>query len=108
MQTDNGAYPYDFLISALGCRMAPEEVPGMAEAMGTRVHAFYTLDGAFAACSGPGSSDTAATLSDGPHTFQVRAIDPAANPDHSRQQPDHRSDQQTRDNRRILDPIVVL
>jgi len=46
--TDKGAYPYDFLISALGCRTAPEEVEGMAEAMGAGVHTFYTLDGAFA------------------------------------------------------------
>ena len=36
VQTDNGAYPYDFLICALGCRTAPEEVEGMAEEMGTR------------------------------------------------------------------------
>lgn len=46
--TDQGAYPYDFLVSALGCRTAPEEVEGMAEEMGTGVHTFYTLDGAFA------------------------------------------------------------
>lgn len=31
----------------------------------------------FAACSGPGDSHTTATLDDGPHTFEVRAIDPA-------------------------------
>ncbi len=48
VQTDNGTYAYDFLISALGCRMAPEEVPGMAEEMGTGVHTFYTLEGALA------------------------------------------------------------
>jgi len=48
VQTDNGAYPYDFLISALGCRVVPEEVQGMAEEMGTGVHTFYTLDGALA------------------------------------------------------------
>jgi len=41
-------YPYDFLISALGCRTAPEEIPGMAEEMGRGVHTFYTLEGALA------------------------------------------------------------
>jgi 6-phosphogluconolactonase (cycloisomerase 2 family) len=39
--------------------------------------------GTFAACSGPGGSNTTAGLSDGPHTFAVRAIDPAANADPS-------------------------
>ena len=48
VQTDRGAYPYDFLISALGCRAAPEEIEGMAEEMGTGVHTFYTLEGALA------------------------------------------------------------
>ena len=38
---------YDFLVSALGCRVAPEEVEGMAEPMGRGgVHTFYTLEGA--------------------------------------------------------------
>ncbi len=48
IKTDIGTYPYDFLISALGCRAAPEEVEGMAEQMGRGVHTFYTLDGALA------------------------------------------------------------
>ena len=48
VQTDRGAYPYDFLISALGCRAATEEVEGMAEAMGRGAHTFYTLEGALA------------------------------------------------------------
>ena len=48
VQTDKGVFPYDFLISALGCRVAPEEIEGMAEPMGTDVHTFYTLDGALA------------------------------------------------------------
>jgi len=48
VRTDQGDYSYDFLISALGCRTAPEEVEGMAEAMGTGVHTFYTLEGALA------------------------------------------------------------
>jgi hypothetical protein len=38
--------------------------------------------GAFAACSGPAATHTpAAALGDGPHTFEVRAIDAALNPD---------------------------
>ena len=48
VETDSGSYPYDFLISALGCRVAPEEVEGMADEMGRGVHTFYTLDGALA------------------------------------------------------------
>jgi hypothetical protein len=35
----------------------------------------------FAACSGPGDSHTTAELADGAHTFEVRAIDAASNPD---------------------------
>ncbi len=35
----------------------------------------------FAACSGPGDTDTLAPLSDGPHTFEVRATDSTANTD---------------------------
>lgn len=37
----------------------------------------------FAACSGPGDSHTTASLPDGPHTFEVRAIDGTAVPDAS-------------------------
>jgi len=48
VRTSQGSFAYDFLISALGCRAAPEEVEGMAEAMGREVHSFYTLDGALA------------------------------------------------------------
>ena len=48
VRTDKGVFPYDFLVSALGCRVAPEEIEGMAEPMGTDVHTFYTLDGALA------------------------------------------------------------
>ena len=48
VRTDKGTFAYDFLISALGCRTAPEEVEGMADAMGTGVHTFYTLEGALA------------------------------------------------------------
>ena len=48
VRTDHGTYPYDFLISSLGCHSAPEEIEGMAEEMGRGVHTFYTLDGALA------------------------------------------------------------
>lgn len=48
VRTSQGSFAYDFMISSLGCRAAPEEVEGMAEAMGREVHTFYTLDGALA------------------------------------------------------------
>jgi sulfide:quinone oxidoreductase len=48
VRTRHGNFAYDFLISALGCRAAPEEVEGLAESMGRDVHTFYTLDGAMA------------------------------------------------------------
>jgi sulfide:quinone oxidoreductase len=48
VRTDQGRLPYDFLISALGCHGAPEEIEGMAEEMGRGVHSFWTLDGAMA------------------------------------------------------------
>ncbi|MDP3889825.1 Ig-like domain-containing protein, partial [Nocardioides sp.] len=37
----------------------------------------------FTACSGPGNAHTTAPLTDGPHTFRVRAIDAASNIDPS-------------------------
>ncbi len=47
IETDRGRFDYDFLISALGCRVAPEEIDGLAEVLGTDgVHTFYTLEGA--------------------------------------------------------------
>jgi sulfide:quinone oxidoreductase len=46
VDTDKGQYPYDWLVCAMGCHIAPEEVDGMEEAMGDGVHDFYTLDGA--------------------------------------------------------------
>jgi len=46
VETSAGSFPYDWLISALGCHIAPDEVEGMADAMGTGVHTFYDLDGA--------------------------------------------------------------
>ncbi|MEW6220691.1 MAG: FAD/NAD(P)-binding oxidoreductase [Thermodesulfobacteriota bacterium] len=46
VQTRNHRFTYDWLIIATGCRLAPEEVAGMAEGMGKNVHDFYTLEGA--------------------------------------------------------------
>ena len=46
VETDSGTYPYDWLISAMGCRIAPEEIEGMAESMEDSVHTFYNLEGA--------------------------------------------------------------
>ena len=39
-------FRYDFLVIALGCRIAPEEVEGLSDGMGKNVHTFYDLDGA--------------------------------------------------------------
>jgi len=40
---------YDFLVGAMGCRVAPEEIEGLAEPLGRdSVHTFYTLEGATA------------------------------------------------------------
>ena len=30
VRTDDGTFPFDFLVSAMGCRTAPEEIEGMA------------------------------------------------------------------------------
>jgi sulfide:quinone oxidoreductase len=46
VKTSSGSYPYDWLVSALGCHIAPEEVEGLAEAMGHDVYSFYNLDSA--------------------------------------------------------------
>ena len=47
VETDKGAYPYDFLVSSMGCHLDPEAVEGLAEVIGTNsVHTFYTLEGA--------------------------------------------------------------
>lgn len=44
--TDNGKFDYDWLVCALGCRMAPEEIEGLEDAWAKEVHSFYTLDSA--------------------------------------------------------------
>lgn len=46
VHTEKGKYPYDKLIISSGCRLAPEEIPGMVEGMAKNVHDFYTLEGA--------------------------------------------------------------
>jgi sulfide:quinone oxidoreductase len=42
VETEGRAVPYDHLVIALGAELAPEAIPGLAEA----AHTFYTLDGA--------------------------------------------------------------
>lgn len=42
VQLDRDAIAYDYLVVALGAELAPEMIPGLAEA----AHTFYTLDGA--------------------------------------------------------------
>ncbi len=49
VETSVTSLHYDFLVGALGCRVAPEEVEGLAEPLGKDgVHTFYTLEGATA------------------------------------------------------------
>ncbi len=48
VETTAGDLTYDWLICALGCRIAPEEIDGMEQAMSDGVHTFYTLEGALA------------------------------------------------------------
>ncbi len=44
--TKGGSYEYDWLVIALGCRIAPEEIPGMEEGYGKNVFYFYTMKSA--------------------------------------------------------------
>lgn len=46
VQTSDGELSYDWLVCALGCRVAPEEVEGLASLLDRQVFTFYTLDGA--------------------------------------------------------------
>jgi sulfide:quinone oxidoreductase len=47
VETDKGIFPYDYLVSSMGCHLDTEAVEGLADVMGTKgVHTFYTLDGA--------------------------------------------------------------
>ncbi len=46
VETTDGSYAYDWLVSSLGCHIAPEEIGGLEEAWGRDVHTFYRLDDA--------------------------------------------------------------
>jgi len=49
VKTRQATFPYDWLVVATGCGIAPEEVEGMlGEGWGQDIHNFYTLDGALA------------------------------------------------------------
>lgn len=48
VETDAGKFSYDWLVSAMGCHIAPDEIEGMGEAMGRDVFTFYELDQALA------------------------------------------------------------
>ena len=45
---DGGELAYDYLIIATGTSPRPDETPGLAEALGDRVHQFFTYPGAMA------------------------------------------------------------
>jgi sulfide:quinone oxidoreductase len=50
VETGNGNFEYDWLVSTMGCHIQPAEVDGLADVIGTNgVHTFYTLDGALKA-----------------------------------------------------------
>jgi len=44
VETTQGLYPYDILICALGCRLAPEEIDGLNDSLGQQVFTFYSLE----------------------------------------------------------------
>jgi sulfide:quinone oxidoreductase len=46
VETNFRNFPYDWLISTMGCHIAPDEIEGMQEFMGNGVHTFYDLPGA--------------------------------------------------------------
>ena len=49
VETSDGTFDYDWVVSALGCNIAPDEIEGLQETLGTNgVHTFYTLDAALA------------------------------------------------------------
>jgi sulfide:quinone oxidoreductase len=50
VETTNGSFEYDWLVSTMGCHTQPDEVDGLADVIGSNgVHTFYTLDGALKA-----------------------------------------------------------
>jgi len=46
VRTTAGDFDYDWLVLAMGCRIAPEDTEGLTDALGKNAHTFYTLDGA--------------------------------------------------------------
>lgn len=46
VETSSGNYDYDYLVISTGCDIHPEDIEGMAEGMGKKVHTFYNLHGA--------------------------------------------------------------
>jgi len=46
VETNFRNFSYDWLISTMGCHIAPDEIEGMQEFMGKGVHTFYDLAGA--------------------------------------------------------------
>lgn len=46
VETSQGSFEYDWLISSMGCNIAPAEVEGLEDALGKNAFTFYTLDGA--------------------------------------------------------------
>ncbi len=48
VRTDQGDFGYDWLVCALGCWIAPDQIEGLAAAMGRNAHTFYTLPDAMA------------------------------------------------------------
>jgi len=44
VRTSAGVFDYDWLVLAMGCRIAPEETEGLKEALGKNAHTFYGLD----------------------------------------------------------------
>ena len=46
VETSQGNFKYDWLVSAMGCNIAPDEVEGLQEAFNENAHTFYSLGGA--------------------------------------------------------------
>lgn len=48
VRTDEGELSYEWMVCSLGCRIAPDEVEGLPDALNRDVYTFYTLQGAMA------------------------------------------------------------
>ena len=46
VETSAGTFAYDWLVLAMGCHIAPDEVEGLSEALDKNAFTFYTLEGA--------------------------------------------------------------